>query len=135
MCFSYYFKFLIEFKFLDELQTQKMIFERTWLSNFIKTFVEVLYTIPESEEGTKILCNNIFFPYLIFKDNIKKKLFLLLVNSEVLAYVERCLEFLIDLEAQLPTRRYFNKLLEDHQILTLCKFAPIMKRDVSKLVN
>jgi intron-binding protein aquarius len=62
-------------------------------------------------------------------------LVLFLVNSEVLAYVERCLEFLIDLEAQLPTRRYFNKLLEDHQILTLCKFAPIMKRDAKKLVS
>jgi hypothetical protein len=45
-----------------------MIFERTWLSNFIKAFVEVLYTIPESEEGTKILHYDIFSPTLIFKE-------------------------------------------------------------------
>lgn len=57
------------------------------------------------------------------------------MNNEVIAFLERCLEFLIDLEAQLPTRRYFNKLLEDHHILILCKFAPIMKRDSAKLVN
>ena len=41
---------------------------------------------------------------------------------------ERFLEFLIDLEAQLPTRRYFNTLLHDHQILVLCKLSPLLKR-------
>ncbi|CAB4490265.1 intron-binding protein aquarius [Rhizophagus irregularis] len=93
--------FAKKFKKADESQKEKIIFERTWLSNFMKAFVEVLYTIPE--DGG--------------------------VNNEVIAFLERCLEFLIDLEAQLPTRRYFNKLLEDHHILILCKFAPIMKRD------
>lgn len=44
-------------------------------------------------------------------------------------YAERFLEFLIDLEAQLPTRRFFNTLLDDHQIVVLCKLAPFMRRD------
>ncbi|KAJ1923298.1 hypothetical protein IWQ60_005960 [Tieghemiomyces parasiticus] len=34
------------------------------------------------------------------------------------AYAERFLEFLIDLEAQLPTRRYVHLLLQDRQVIT-----------------
>ncbi|CAG8451805.1 2657_t:CDS:10 [Dentiscutata heterogama] len=49
-------------------------------------------------------------------------------DSDAIAYCERFLEFLIDLEAQLPTRRYFNTLLDDHQILVLCKLSPLVKR-------
>jgi intron-binding protein aquarius len=36
-------------------------------------------------------------------------------------FCERCLELLIDLEGQLPTRRYFNTLLLDHLVLPLCE--------------
>ncbi|CAB4411821.1 unnamed protein product [Rhizophagus irregularis] len=39
--------FAKKFKKADESQRKKIIFERTWLSNFMKAFVEVLYTIPE----------------------------------------------------------------------------------------
>ncbi|CAG8739700.1 18149_t:CDS:2, partial [Dentiscutata erythropus] len=62
---------------------------QTWISNLMKGFVEILYSIPESDDA----------------------------DSDAIAYCERFLEFLIDLEAQLPTRRYFNTLLDDHQIL------------------
>lgn len=43
-------------------------------------------------------------------------------------YCERFLEFLVDLEAQLPTRRFFNTLLDDHQIVVLCNLAPLNQR-------
>ncbi|CAG8795615.1 18257_t:CDS:2, partial [Cetraspora pellucida] len=49
-------------------------------------------------------------------------------DDDAIAYCERFLEFLIDLEAQLPTRRYFNTLIDDHQILVLCKLSPLVKR-------
>ncbi|KAG0208037.1 hypothetical protein BGX31_002448, partial [Mortierella sp. GBA43] len=42
---------------------------------------------------------------------------------EEIAYCEQFLEFLIDLEAQLPTRRYFNTLVDDHQIVTICRLS------------
>lgn len=35
------------------------------------------------------------------------------------------MEFLIDLEAQLPTRRYVNTLIEDHQVVAICKLAQL----------
>lgn len=66
----------------------------------MKGFVKILYSIPESGD----------------------------VDTDAIAYCERFLEFLIDLEAQLPTRRYFNTLLDDHQILVLCKLSPLVKR-------
>lgn len=47
-------------------------------------------------------------------------------SSDKIAYCERFLELLIDLEAQLPTRRYFNTLVEDHQIVTICKLSNLV---------
>jgi intron-binding protein aquarius len=41
---------------------------------------------------------------------------------DVVRYCDRFLELLIDLEAQLPTRRFFNTLLEDHHVLLFCRF-------------
>lgn len=57
------------------------------------------------------------------------------VDPDAVAYCERFLEFLIDLEAQLPTRRYFNTLLDDHQVLVLCKLSPLLKREKGRLVT
>lgn len=42
---------------------------------------------------------------------------------------ERYLELFIDLEAQLPTRRFFNTLLDDHEIVVLSQMAPFMRRE------
>jgi hypothetical protein len=58
------FNVLIKIKFLDESQKEKITFERTWLSNFMKAFVEVLYTIPEDGAGTILIlyvCIYVFF--------------------------------------------------------------------------
>ncbi|KAF9919175.1 hypothetical protein FBU30_011136 [Linnemannia zychae] len=44
-------------------------------------------------------------------------------EEDKIAYCERFMEFLIDLEAQLPTRRYLNTLIEDHQIVAICKLS------------
>ncbi|CAJ0765961.1 21087_t:CDS:2, partial [Entrophospora sp. SA101] len=82
----------------DNIQKEKLIFERTWISNLMKGFIKILYSIPS------------------------------IADPDAIAYCERFLEFLIDLEAQLPTRRYFNTLLNDHQILVLCKLSPLLKR-------
>ncbi|KAH7056430.1 aquarius, isoform CRA_c [Linnemannia elongata] len=76
----------------DEKQQEKAVFERTWLSEMMKGFVQILESIEQDEE-------------------------------EKIAYCERFMEFLIDLEAQLPTRRYFNTLVEDHQIVAICKLS------------
>ncbi|KAF9175690.1 hypothetical protein BGX21_006167 [Mortierella sp. AD011] len=81
-----------KFSALDSDQQQKAVFERSWLSEMMKSFVRILETIDDSDQ-------------------------------EKIAYCERFMEFLIDLEAQLPTRRYFNTLIDDHQIVAICKLS------------
>ena len=39
------------------------------------------------------------------------------VNEDAVSYCERFLELLTDLEAQLPTRRFFNTLLDAAHVL------------------
>ncbi|KAF9428467.1 hypothetical protein BGZ94_002300 [Podila epigama] len=46
-------------------------------------------------------------------------------DQEKIAYCERFMEFLIDLEAQLPTRRYLNTLIEDQQVVAICKLSKL----------
>lgn len=42
----------------------------------------------------------------------------------MIKYNELILEFLIALETQFSTRRFVNTLLDDHQIVILCRMAP-----------
>ncbi|KAF9438957.1 hypothetical protein BGZ76_002620 [Entomortierella beljakovae] len=81
-----------KFDAMDSNQQNKAIFDRTWLSDMMKQFVQILETINDGDQ-------------------------------EKIAYCERFMEFLIDLEAQLPTRRYFNTLIDDHQIVATCKLS------------
>ncbi|KAF7727161.1 hypothetical protein EC973_007936 [Apophysomyces ossiformis] len=84
----------------DDATKRKLEFEREWFSTMMKEFVKIIYKIPAEGE----------------------------VDKEIILYCERFLEFLIDIEAQLPTRRFFNTLLDDHHVVVLCKLAPFMQR-------
>lgn len=42
-------------------------------------------------------------------------------HRDAIAYCERFLEFLIDIEALLPTRRFFNALIDDLHVLTVAR--------------
>ncbi|KAJ1964495.1 hypothetical protein GGI12_001391 [Dipsacomyces acuminosporus] len=46
-----------------------------------------------------------------------------------LAYVSKFIELLVDLESQLPTRRYVNLLLIDHQVIDLCQVSQWYQND------
>ncbi|RPA71567.1 hypothetical protein BJ508DRAFT_367698 [Ascobolus immersus RN42] len=48
-------------------------------------------------------------------------------NKERVVYCERFVEFLTDLESQLPTRRYVNLLLQDLNVLTVVKRSPLYR--------
>ncbi|KAG0164199.1 hypothetical protein DFQ28_008930 [Apophysomyces sp. BC1034] len=89
-----------KFDAADDAGKDKLEFERKWFSTILKEFIKVIYQIPSEGE----------------------------VDRELIQYCERFLEFLIDTEAQLPTRRFFNTLLDDHHIVVLCKLAPFMQR-------
>lgn len=48
-------------------------------------------------------------------------------SKDYLVYCERFLEFLTDLESQLPTRRYVNTLIKDLNLTALIRLSPIFK--------
>ncbi|KAK1141393.1 hypothetical protein N8T08_009065 [Aspergillus melleus] len=48
-------------------------------------------------------------------------------QSDNLHYCERFLEFLVDLEGQLPTRRYVNTLLKDLNLLSVTRLSPLYR--------
>lgn len=45
------------------------------------------------------------------------------VPSDVIHYCERFLELVIDLEALLPTRRFFNTVLDDCHLVVRCHLS------------
>ncbi|KAF2178882.1 hypothetical protein K469DRAFT_741877 [Zopfia rhizophila CBS 207.26] len=79
----------------DDELKARLRFERAWLFTLLLDFVDRLYN---STRET-------------LRDN--------------LAYCERFVELLTDLQSQLPTRRYVNTLLQDLNILPVIKLSPI----------
>ncbi|XP_002000180.3 RNA helicase aquarius [Drosophila mojavensis] len=55
------------------------------------------------------------------------------LNSNVVHYCERFLEFIIDLEALLPTRRFFNTVLDDCHLIVRAVMSPLVQREEGKL--
>lgn len=52
-----------------------------------------------------------------------------------LTYCERFLEFLTDLESQLPTRRYVNTLIQDLNLLALIRVSPVFNDEKNGLLR
>lgn len=84
---------------------EKLTWERHFLQNLMIKFMSILETIPE--EGR--------------------------VCEETVRYCERFLEFLIDLEALLPTRRFFNTVLDDCHLVVRCHISGLIQREEGKL--
>lgn len=50
-------------------------------------------------------------------------------------YCERFLELLTDLEALLPTRRFFNTVLDDCHLVVRCQLSDLIKMNEGHLFN
>jgi intron-binding protein aquarius len=50
------------------------------------------------------------------------------VNPDKVHYCERFLELMIDLEALLPTRRYFNTVMDDCHLVVRCQLSNLLQR-------
>eukprot|EP00440_Ansanella_granifera_P045495 gb/GFBE01049290.1/.p1 GENE.gb/GFBE01049290.1/~~gb/GFBE01049290.1/.p1 ORF type:complete len:1354 (+),score=420.79 gb/GFBE01049290.1/:1-4062(+) len=57
------------------------------------------------------------------------------LGAEELSYLERCLELMIDLLDQLPTRRFFRPLLVDKHIVVRCRGSKVAKLPQARLIN
>ena len=56
-------------------------------------------------------------------------------SAEILVYCERFVELLVDLDSQLPTRRYVNLLLKDLHVLTAIKLSPLYANSEDGLIQ
>lgn len=82
-----------------------VMWERHFMQNLIIDFLHILERIPLEGE----------------------------LNSNVVHYCERFLEFIIDLEALLPTRRFFNTVLDDCHLIVRAVMSPLVQREEGKL--
>jgi len=55
------------------------------------------------------------------------------VEADCIHYCERFLELMIDLEAQLLTRRFFNVVLDDAHVVVQSRLSALSRRDDGKL--
>ena len=80
--------------------------ERWFLRNLIDKFVKVLDTIQEKA-----------------------------ASEETVTYCEHFMLFMIDIEALLPTRRFFNTVLDDSKLIIHCSLSALNYRDEGKLFS
>lgn len=80
--------------------------ERGFLWHLMKLFLLVLEKIPREGELKMLLVSSVTNCVLSGE-----------VNEDAVSYCERVLEFLTDLLAQLPTRRFFNTLLDSSHLI------------------
>jgi len=85
---------------------EKLQFERKFLSSMIQKFLTVLYTVQEKE-----------------------------CSPDIVDFVERFLILIIDLEALLPTRRFFNTVLDDSHLVVRASLAPLAMRPEGRLFS
>uniref|UniRef100_A0A493TMH3 RNA helicase aquarius n=1 Tax=Anas platyrhynchos platyrhynchos TaxID=8840 RepID=A0A493TMH3_ANAPP len=87
-------------KMNEEARTQAYR-ERRFLSQLIQKFISVLKSIPVSGP----------------------------ISMDKVHYCERFIELMIDLEALLPTRRWFNTVLDDSHLVVHCYLSSLAKRE------
>ncbi|XP_046659087.1 LOW QUALITY PROTEIN: RNA helicase aquarius [Homalodisca vitripennis] len=99
-------KFWMKINKRDSPETkQKLEWERKFLHRLMLNFIDTLEAIPSKGE----------------------------VSGETIQYCERFLELMIDLEALLPTRRFFNTVLDDCHLVVRCYLAALPHRDDGNL--
>lgn len=98
---------------LDDDAKEKGKFEHRFLSRLIDTFFKILESIPNS-----VAC-----------PELDKS------SWEKVHYCERFIEMLVDLEALLPTRRFFNVLLDDCHLVVKCQLSNLNQRVEGRLFS
>ncbi|XP_045453071.1 RNA helicase aquarius [Melitaea cinxia] len=88
-------------------QLEKLNWERRYLQRLMIKFIRILESIPE--EGD--------------------------VDSHSIRYCERFLELMIDLEALLPTRRFFNTVMDDCHLVVRCHLSSLARRPEGQLFS
>jgi intron-binding protein aquarius len=110
-------------KRMDPDNLKERIFERKFIFNYMRQFLGILSTaVLDSKQDTKMETdspdegNN--SPDIHEIDNL---------NRDVALYCQRFIEFIIDIESQLPLRRFFHALMEDIQLIVRCQLSDLAR--------
>lgn len=117
---------------LSEGQLQNVLKEIPYWSKGLKRTAKQLSKLEGVEK------NRFQFDIQFLYNLLKKFLSQLACNSSCVAkdfiqYCERFIEFVIDLESQLPTRRFFNTLVDATNLLSKCQVSDLAHRPEGKL--
>lgn len=99
---------------IDPATQGRLRFEQSWLYSLIIDFMSVLHTPTAKSDRT------------VFKEPK-------LISVTVLLYCERFVELLIDLQSQLPTRKYTNALIIDLHVTVAAHLSPLYKDPKNQL--
>ena len=105
----------------DDATKARLRFERSWLYSLLLDFLGLLFS-EEPKPGMWTTPNALEADYAD-------------MCTEQVLYCERFIEFISDLESQLPTRRYVNTLLQDLHILPIMKMAPMLNDEGNSLLR
>jgi intron-binding protein aquarius len=105
----------------DEPTKPRLRFERSWLFTLLLDFFNQLYN-EKSKAGPFSLPH---VRYISFDNS----------TTENIRYCERFIEFLSDLQSQLPTRRYVNTLLQDLNTLPAIRLSPAFNDEDNGLLR
>jgi intron-binding protein aquarius len=100
---------------VDDATKAKLRFDQSWLYSLIIDFVSILHSPGSRSDGIE-----------------SRKLTNI---APALSYCERFVEFLIDLQSQLPTRKYTNVLLQDLHVLVATRLSPLYKDPKNTLLH
>lgn len=81
-------------------------------------------------ESERFFLHNLIVRFIRIVESIPKEGHL---DMGKVHYCERFLELIIDLEALLPTRRFFNTVLDDSHMLIRAQLSNLVQRDEGKL--
>lgn len=104
----------------DDATKARLRFERSWLYTAVLDFLALLYS-ENAKQGSSTSEILLYVPRLT-------------LSAHVL-YCERFVEFLTDLQSQLPTRRYVNTLLQDLHILPAMALSPVFNDEPNGLLR
>ncbi|KAK8780544.1 hypothetical protein V5799_018116 [Amblyomma americanum] len=98
-------------KKLDEQAYKNLLYEREFLSRLIGRFFKYLESVPTAKDVPEL-------------DK---------PAMEVVHYCERFLELMTDLEAHLPTRRFFNTIMDNSHLVVKCRLSALCQRNEGRL--
>ena len=108
----------------DDGVKARLRFERSWLYTLLLDFVNLLYDA-QGKAGA-FHCHQCLNNTLADTDY---------ASTEETLYCERFIEFLSDLQSQLPTRRYVNTLLQDLHLIPAVKLSPMYNDEENSLLR